>query len=216
MTRHPRPRKDHQRKPGNIQAGKSFLIMTEGEKTETLYFKQLKNRLRLSSVEVDIQHPKCTDPQNLVKAALTLRDTRRCEAKRGSTVPFDEVWVVFDLEGNNSVRKKQAQVTRSSKGSILLAESDPSFEYWYLLHEEYTTKQFRDVDDLINSLKKYCSQYKKNECPMDLAKTPQAVKNAQKVREYHEKNGGKYPFTDVDLLVCALNESTRPHFRLPL
>jgi hypothetical protein len=168
-------------------------------------------------LEVVIHHPNCTDPKNLIKAAMALRDQRRREAKQGTAVPFDEVWVVFDLEGNNPVRKKQAQAARSSKGPILLAESDPSFEYWYLLHEEYTTKQFRDVDDLINSLQTYClKEYRKNECPIDLAKTPRAAKNAQKVREYHKNNGGNYPFTDVDLVVRALNESTRPHLRLPL
>jgi len=48
-------------------SGKSFLIVTEGEKTEPNYLVALRNRLQLNAAEVEILHPDGTDPVTLTK-----------------------------------------------------------------------------------------------------------------------------------------------------
>ena len=45
----------------SLSSGQSFLIVTEGEKTEPQYFYALRDRLRLAATDVDIEHPKGTD-----------------------------------------------------------------------------------------------------------------------------------------------------------
>lgn len=44
--------------------------------------------------------------------------------------------------------------------------------------------------------------------------TPLAVTHARRVRADHQRTGAVSPATDVDLLVCELNRSSRSHLRL--
>jgi RloB-like protein len=115
----------------NLPSGSSFLIVTEGSKTEPNYFKALRDRLRLVAADVDIEHPEGTDPIVLTQHAITRRDERRAQAARGAAVEYDEVWVVFDLEKTHDQRRRQAQqaVSLGEASGIRFARSDPSFEY---------------------------------------------------------------------------------------
>jgi RloB-like protein len=205
----------------NLPSGSSFLIVTEGSKTEPNYFKALRDRLRLVAADVDIEHPEGTDPIVLTQHAITRRDERRAQAARGAAVEYDEVWVVFDLEKTHDQRRRQAQqaVSLGEASGIRFARSDPSFEYWLLLHVEYTTASFTKCSQVIARLKPHWNGYSKGSTPSPefLEKVPRAVSGAEKCRKYHEDSDGDgNPSTYVDLLVRSLNGATRRHLQFRL
>ena len=209
------------RKPNRQPSGKTFLIVTEGKKTEPNYLITLRDQLQLAAADVKILHPDGTDPLTLTKKAIELRDERKKQAKKGNGVAYDEVWVVFDLEKPHDLRRKLAKDARNLKrvADIKFAISDPCFEYWLLLHEEYTTAPFVDCNTVETRLKDYWRDYAKGLAPTTefLKKLPAAVTHAQRCREHHQTAGGDgNPTTDVDRLARSLNEATRPYLQINL
>lgn len=217
-----RGRASYQRRPPRLQpSGKTFLIVTEGEKTEANYLNALRNRLRLSAVDVEIVHPEGTDPVTLVWAAIRLRDKRSARARKGLEVKYDEVWMVFDLEQTHDVRRQLADEAMAlpEAATLKFARSDPCFEYWLLNHVEDTVAAFKDCAAVIRRLKKHWPDYAKDrDLPAGfLEQMPQAVARARLRRKNTADLGGwQHPFTDVDELVSALNAATRPNLQYPL
>jgi len=208
-------------RPNRFEASaKTILIVTEGKDTEVNYFEALRNQLKLSATDLEVIHPEGTDPITLTKKAIKLRDARK---KADPEKSYDEVWVVFDLEKQHDERRSQARDARNIRGArgIKFSESDPSFEYWRLLHEKdaYTTKFFPDCTAVYKELIKHCPTYSKSEHPSSetLSKIPLAVKNALKSRKYHQHSGGNgNPSTNVDLLVRSMNGATRKNLQFTL
>lgn len=168
-------------RPRSVAAGKTILIVTEGEKTEPNYLKALRNRFQLSATDIEIVHPEGTDPITLVKEASRLRDWQRKAVKNGHGVVYDEVWVVFDLEQIHDERRElacQAMALPEAK-KMRFAISDPCFEFWLLLHEKQTTASFADCRTVISRLKDYWPDYSKGQSVSAdiLDKVPTAVVN---------------------------------------
>lgn len=88
--------------------------------------------------------------------------------------------------------------------------SNPCFEIWYLLHFRYSTKQYNSNDEVINELKKYLANYKKNQNVFDilLPLLSSALNNAKKLVNYHSNNKSDClnfsPSTDVYQLIELL------------
>jgi hypothetical protein len=196
--------------PRTAPSGKAFLIVTEGEKTEPNYFAALRSRLNLRAADVEIVHPPGTDPVTLTKKAIELRDERKEQSEKSFVVEYDEVWVLFDLEKFHDGRRahaKTAMKLKEAKG-IRFAFSDPCFEYWLLLHEEFTTALMPDASHAIKRLKKHWHNYTKGCSPSEefLEKIPVAVTRAARCRKHHQTSGGDgNPSTHVDMLVRQLN-----------
>jgi len=207
-------------KPNRRATGRTFLIITEGEKTEPHYFFALRDQLQLKSADVEIIHSKGTDPMSLTEKAKALRDAKKKGARNSFAVEYDEVWVVFDLETANHPHRKKAEQVQSSKGfsGIDFAFSDPSFEYWLLLHEKYTTSNFPDSEAVEKRFKSFHADYSKgNWKPTKefLIKLPSAVTRAEQCRQYHEESAGDgNPSTHVDKLARNLNEAANPRHRI--
>lgn len=203
------------------RSGKTILIVTEGGETEPNYFVELRNRLRLSATDIEVVHPDGTDPITLTNKAIELRDERKSDAKRGILVEYDEVWVVFDLEKTHDIRREQARKAKDLPGAkgILFALSDPSFEYWLLLHCEYTTASFPDSDSVEKRLKIHWPEYTKGSSPSPefLDKAPVAVTHALRCRKHHRDGAGDgNPSTQADRVVRSMNEATREHLQYKL
>ena len=66
---------------------------------------------------------------------------------------------------NEAERKKMAALQKKYEGnaSVLLCDSMPSIEYWFLLHYKHTTRHFGTSKAVIKELKKYIPQYDKTE-----------------------------------------------------
>ncbi len=137
---------------------------------------------------------------------------------------FDHVWAVIDTD----VAIRQAfwndVVQKARDLRVNLAHSTPCFEYWLLLHLTMTTrsnlvngdtakKAFRDELGHDYSTNREVTEQAFKSL---IQGWPTAVKNAQTVRQYHQTGNTPSPAnpsTEVDLLVCALNDSAPPHLR---
>lgn len=208
--------------PARRATGHTFLIVVEGRATEREYFEGLRAKLELHA-EVLVLHPRATDPQNIVKRAITLRDEKKVRAKNSnSTVPYSRVWVVFDTEAPNHVRRKQlpAALKLAKQEKIRVAVSNIAFEVWLYLHFKPRPGGFNDCDALLAALKKHgIPKYEKNALPLAELLKPDALKNAMKhaaeCRRHHcSMKGDGNPSTRVDRLVLALNLAAAPTFRL--
>jgi hypothetical protein len=152
---------------------------------------------------------------------VKLRDARLDESRRSSIlVPYDEVWVVIDREARNHPRGKQlpAALASATNEGILIALSNPAFEFWLVLHFECTTKGFADATAVRRYLKAHhIPDYEKNDLPLEalFSKIGDAVKHAKSCLKHHETcDGDGNPSTRVHLLATSLNDSAAPVFRL--
>ena len=201
--------------------GKTFLIVVEGKQTERRYLDGLRQRLELKSAHVEICHAGATDPQNMVKEAIRLRDNRVAAARHSPVlVEYDEVWLVVDREAKHHPRARQlsSALQCAEREGIQVALSNPALEFWFVLHFELTTKSFADAAAVERRLKqKHLPGYVKNEPPLDelIPRLHTAEKNARSCLEHHEAGGGDgNPSTQMHLLVRSLNDSAAPGFRL--
>jgi hypothetical protein len=205
----------YRRSGPTVAARPTFLIVTEGKKTEPNYFKALRFARQLFTAHIEFENTTRTDPISLTRYAIKRRDERAKKAHGGDGVEYDEVWVVFDLEEPASPRRAQAQQAKQlpRAGGIQFAVSDPCFEYFLLLHYESTTTAFSDCAGVTKRLMLSWTGYTKGgPLPDDLlARAPDAVGRAKSVRESHAATGGlNSPSTDVDLLLVELVPTIEP------
>lgn len=69
-----------------------------------------------------------------------------------------------DVADRNEAEMKKLQALRkkfSRKKNVLLCDSLPSIEYWFLLHYANTNKFFKDSYHVEKELRKYISEYEK-------------------------------------------------------
>ena len=110
---------------------------------------------------------------------------------------------VFDADvstWNEAERKKLAALQKKYDGnaSVLLCDSMPSIEYWFLLHYKHTTRHFGTSKAVIKELRKYLPQYDKTEQFLGNQKWVEEMTGEgrlEQAREYAEKmdtTGGSY------------------------
>jgi hypothetical protein len=211
--------------------GDSFLIVTEGEVTEKLYFESVRAGLQLNPVTVHVVHPRCTDAAGLVRATMSMyeldkdghRLAREATGNRDVRI-FDHVWVLFDTDISTKQHQLGPALELARKERIHIGHSTPSVEVWVLLH-------FRDrPGPLLNSdvagravgvawgqhYDKSAATFRKLWHAIK-PNIPVAVNRAAQVREYHSSAGTEFPpnpSTELDLLVRALNASVRQELRI--
>lgn len=155
---------------------KRILILCEDEKSALSYFNSFRRdekfRRDLSSVSVEVLHPKDHSPVGLVVEAKR----KKLLAKRDRN-PYDEIWIVLDRDGHINF---PAALNMATDNGIRFALSIICFEYWILLHFEQTLKPFQRCDELIKYLKKkYLPHYDKAINVFDELKEnmPNAIRN---------------------------------------
>lgn len=202
-TRPSRRRRPH--RPGNPRV----LILCEGAKTETGYFKALKTAERLTSVVVRPSRLGQAGPRGLWERA---RDELRDDPG------WDEIHCVLDHDGRDSAiddlrRKLTALDRRSRLTRIAMTLSDPCFEYWLLLHFEFTDRPFTATGqgrsacgEVIERLLRHLPDYRKND-PHVFARCKgrmgDAIRNAARAES---KALSGVPRTDIGKLVARLLE----------
>lgn len=183
------------RKVNTRQVKQRFLIVCQGEATETNYFKSFRVPKKLVKVEGVPKHP-----SKLVEKAKEL----------SAREEYDQVWCVFDRDEwtpedfNTACKKAKEQ-------GFEVAYSNEAFELWYVLHFVFLNTGI--------SRKDYCKklttllghEYEKNsETIYDqlFANQPTALKNAKKPLErYNPKNpANDNPSKTVYKLVEELNK----------
>lgn len=205
---------------GSRPPATAILIVTEGEVTEPTYFEALRRRLSLPTVEVAILPRGCGDPVRLVEYALDEAEKRRQAFKSGKlshakAAKFDKLWIVFDTDIPVEHGRLANGLALAVANGVQVAHSTPCFEYWLLLHRDYTTAPMPKCADVIPRLseaigQKYAkdAEESKKLIPPLLDGLVLARANAEKVRRHHASSGTVEPgnpSTEVDRLIDALD-----------
>ena len=109
-------------KSKNRFPSKRFFIATEGV-SEYIYFKEVKKQLRARNMEVLKPTPQ-TSPEDIVERV------RRYRPKKGDIRGEDERWAVIDKDGHDLPEL----VARAQRKRLFVADSNPCFEIWLILH----------------------------------------------------------------------------------
>ena len=196
------PRKRN--KSGKRQVNKKISILCEGakDKSESAYFKKLKNHYCFASreIEIIIEDTKVNTGRELVSKAIKLIDKAYKD--------IDEIWVVYDKDGYT---QHQEAFRLAKSKNINIAFSSISFEMWILLHFDYTSRPFAKSEDIISYLhKKYKFTYQKNDSEIFSSiknNIQQAIENAKKLDKFEKENNPNSPlyelnpYTDVYKLI---------------
>jgi hypothetical protein len=198
--------RDLSRQEPSREQARTFFILVEGRETERFYFEELCRYLGLKSVRV-VPY-RATNPIKFVEEAIRLAKVR---AASGMSEKFDEVWAVFDTEGQSDGRIPHltAARKRARQGKVQLAISNPSFEFWVRLHFSPTTAFYANGDKLCHEIEKvHCPGYDKLRPPMKvlLPRTKAAIENARHCEEHHASyDGDGNPSSGIYKLLLALN-----------
>jgi len=212
------------------QPGDAFLIVTEGQVSEPIYFELLRSALQLPAVKIRVEPGSASHPRHVINSAAKEAAAHAERADRGqvsNAAPkrFDQVWAVIDTDVavREGIWAEVVQLAHSKK--VKLAHSSPCFEFWLLLHiQGYTTRADLDCGDTAKyAVKKALGcDYGTNEKKARIAlsklfeKWPDATIFAEMVRKYHLVAGSDQPAnpsTEVCALVRALDGSAPLHFR---
>ncbi len=195
-----------------------ILIVTEGSQTEPKYFEHYRNRQTNIDIRVIGSRTNAgeTDYVNLIRKAVEYQSKNEISDSNGDTV-----WVIADGDVNynnpDPVNTKDNLLSKARKMAndkgIRLALSNPCFEFWYLLHFQYTTGFLKNYSSVKNILHTHLKGYEKSADVYEqlAAHTVKAIQNAKQVEQYHIQNGCDKPFgikvnpfTDVYQLIESL------------
>lgn len=195
----PRGRNRQSRKRNSI-----IVIGCEGKnKIEEIYFKNFNSRQCI----IKFSTGNSTDPVGIVKDLIRFIENDIGREKD------DKYYVVIDTDINQN---KQSQIDKARElaieNGVEFITSIPTFEYWYILHFEYTTKMYNSSEEVQNDIKEKIKGYTKSMNIYNLLKekTDVAIKNAKEVEKYHLKEGksldneNSNPYTGVYKVVEEL------------
>ena len=177
---------------------KKVLIVCEGKKTEPNYFKGLKDSLRLNSANVAIVGHGAT-PSKIVERARQLYQNEKEDGD-----PYDKVYCVFDRDEHPDYQQSLRMVKREGRFEAII--SVPCFEYWLLLHFEYTTRPYgrqSAAHAVVADLKRHLPNYSKNDERI-FEKLRDKVETAKKNAAKSLRLGRDNPSTNVHKLVKYL------------
>lgn len=189
---------------GPLKVNSRLLIVCEGEKTEFNYFDKYIRKFKFygRQVEIKIINVKMNTARELVGFLRNLREDAA-----------DELWAVFD---KNGYTKHPDAFKMAKDNNIRIAFSSISFEFWILLHFEYTTRAFERAEEVISHIKKkgYIDYEKNDRTTFEKikSKTPVACTHAGRVRKYQDEanpNSKIYelnPYTNVDELLESIEK----------
>lgn len=199
----------------------TIAVFMEGTVTEPEYLSSLLARLNIPKELVKCFPSDHSDPKGLVDDAVKTKKRSEKNAKKGGVV-IDSWWVIVDTECGSSERKRNLSeaIQKARDNNIWLCQSDPSFEYWLLLHYKYSTKSYENSDQCLYDLKKFMPDYKPNYKHPDIntlmGLVEDAVHNASRLRKNYTSFGNKSPRTDCDLLIRKINCQARKELKLTL
>ncbi|WP_435235906.1 RloB family protein [Psychromonas sp. PT13] len=198
-----------QRRQSRRSSYDKILIVCEGSKTEPNYFKEIVNYYKLNTANVEIDGTCGSSPKSVLARAEELADK---ESQKGDA--FDQIYCVFDRDSHESyditLRNIAAKVP---KKIYIAAVSVPCFEYWLLLHFQYTTKPYHATgnssigNEVLKELKKFIPNYTKgnrNIFSLLIDQVEFAKQNSIRALNHSEKNHTDNPSTKIHELVDYL------------
>lgn len=209
MSRKPREatRKQHKK-----ESYDKVLIVCEGQKTEPNYFEEIKDKYEISSLNIVIDGDCGSSPLCVVNHAKKIA---KKEADLGSS--FDKVFCVIDKDNHESYPQAMNKIM-AQKGQVFKSiESIPCFEYWLLLHFEYTTRAYISQQgnsvgaQVVRDLKKLpgMGDYEKGKKGVFyqlLDRLDQAKLNAARALKSADRAGTDNPITKIHTLIQYLED----------
>jgi len=188
VSRKQRKIDSYKRREGLKEPRKSILIVSEGSKTEPIYFNSLKSNLRLAMVEVEIVGEGAA-PITVVDRAIQLRHARKRLARKSLTkAAYEVVYCVIDVEAPKAESLSRA-VNKAEGNRLEVILSNPCFEYWYILHFRKTSAPFSTSQEAKSALRReHCAYCESDTTIFDVIypKTADAIKHSKEVlREQH-------------------------------
>ena len=189
---------------------KIIVLGVEGKnQTETLYFSELERRQNI--YHFIFHKTNDTDPIKIIS------NTAKEAKKLGANTKYGDIAAVaFDMDLDNTKTKEYEKILKLAKDkNVEVYSSNPCFELWYLLHFRYSTKPYNSSKEVIDELKKYIPNYKKNRCDFNILGPLLyiAIKNAKQLQtKVAETNKNKEsiinnPNTDIFKLVEIILEN---------
>ena len=174
------------RKQDTRKLRKQIYIIGEGI-TEQIYFNQLRISERLS-IRIKPEIPYSTDITGIIKKAEVYKNAS----------PANKVFCVIYLDrihSDKAEKKKYVNIKKNHNNSkqIFFFETNPCFEFWFLLHFEYSSREYANCKNLTGKLIKCIPDYSKTEEYLRnknlynilKEKLPEAVSNSKKLEENH-------------------------------
>lgn len=191
------------------------LIVCEGEKTETGYLHELCRAQNLASVRIV--------GRGAGPKAVWVRAQEEFERDRD----YDRIFCVFDRDTHahyaaviddihQHVHAGKIGKRRAGKTVLTPVPSDPCFEFWLLLHFQFTTAAFTGPGDVLSRLRRCegMADYQKNQTRLFGQLQPRlgaALANAKSIRRQTDASGADGPRTDFDCLVEYLLAQGKLH-----
>jgi hypothetical protein len=195
------------------------LIVCEGSKTEPYYLRELIAHYQLSSANVEIHGEGDSSPSSVVSYAIELFE---------ADPDYDVIFCVFDRDQHadfgravQRVReralekhprnKKAAEERRADRARFDAITSIPCFEYWVLLHFEYTTAAMPQYSDVRRRLRAFSGlrHYEKADRGV-FAKTrdelESALKRADRANRAARQADTDNPTTNMPVLIRYLQQ----------
>lgn len=196
---------------GSRKIEKRIFILCEGadKHSEYAYLEALikDTPIKGDKVQIELVSTKYNTGRELVEEAAKKIDRKF----KG----IDEAWVVYDQDGY-TLHQETFRIAKEK--NVRIAFTATAFEFWILLHYEYTTKHFPKSEDIIRELKdKNFIDYAKNSkniYALTKEKLSLAKQNARKIRTEVEKYDGnkkiyeRNPYTNLDLLINEIQDSS--------
>ena len=138
--REERKRRKHEYRPINTN---SFLIVTEGERTEPLYLKGIQKKIkekmdgRIDVIEIpviDIHGEGCGTGKLIEVTERIVKEAK---------ILYQNVWVVFDKDDFDDF---DVAIQLGKEKGYQVAWSNESFEYWLYLHFNYSDSALHRYD----------------------------------------------------------------------
>lgn len=194
-----------------------ILIVSEGKKTEPIYFNYLIEHFRLSTADIEVTGAAHSCPYHVVSEAVKLYDKSMSNKE-----VYDKVFCIIDKDSHPKYNNALEYAKTLPADIFYIINSIPCFELWLLLHYEYTIKSFSKTarrsicESLIkNNLKKYLPNYEKNISNLNKDELlyilnddniKAAISNAKKVLLYCTKHSIDNPSTKIHDLVLILQK----------
>lgn len=206
MSRQKRTFAEKTRNKQNRKEKPMIIITAEGRnETESRYFRCFNTADCPYIIKIH-KAGNVTDP---TKLAASIRKQWKEEGAHKQI--GDRALVIVDLDNSES---KAKEIRRLKNGNDIeeYIVSNPSFEVWYLLHFEYSTRSYIDAGAAIKELKKHHPGYEKTSdmYPFLKEKMGEAIANAEKLEAYYNVEEHLHPdvncnpYTDVHKLVKKL------------
>ncbi len=171
------------RKTATRDVKKLIIIATEGSKTELQYFDSLRSKFGLRNVKPLKRKRTRSSPLDVLK------QLNREKGKLRGTQRSNEYWAVIDKD-NWSKQILEQFITSAQRKGYKVADSNPCFELWLLLHYE-SVGRLKGLEgsaatggcaSVERELKKFDKNYDKSryESAKYIEKIDNAIKNAAK------------------------------------